>query len=1148
MAHRVVVDCDDVMLAIANRDRTTLTGTQETHLHAHLADCDSCRVLEGEVDDCWSWVTHESNEVAMPVVERGRFELGATIAAGGMGRITQASDRRLGREVAIKEVLEPRLRARFDREVRITASLQHPAIVPIYEAGTWPDGAAFYTMRLVPGGTLADAIARTRTHAERLALIPHVLAVTDALAYAHSRRIIHRDLKPGNVLVGEFGETVVIDWGLAKELDDDRDEALGIAQPAASGLTRAGSVLGTPGFMAPEQAAATHEAVDERADVYALGAILYTVLAGSPPHHDELPHDNGDLVLELSLLKPPTPVAARAPELPRDLSAIVERAMARRPEDRYPSAREMAEELRRFAAGKLVATHDYSLRELLGRWLRRHRTAVAVGAIMLVALAVVAVLAFVNIGRSRDAEQRARVAAEHGFASSERSVASLLEEQGRYEVLEGDPRRGLVYLAEAVQRGRDGVAIRQLLATATRNLDLLEHSRAFPGGVITVGFARAGELVVVEAEPRITVWKGGKQLRTIAIEDAPHAATLSDDGAYVAIVGAAPAITVWDTGLGTRLWRLEDPRYSQAQVAIDPARRVLAIITHGEDDLPRRLEVRALATGALLARLPLGPKDVLAVAFGAGKLAACDEDGSIGIWDTTKFALLAKLASTARPRRLAFAGADRVVAAGDGAELWVLGEPARPRELPGHLGAVTALAVDDRGWFATGDGGGGVRLWSPDGEPRGESQVVQDMVHRLAFAPGGLLVGGGQEPRAYVWDARSLGVVHAFEAHDEWEGELFAPEPGGSRLVTASFAENVVRVWKLPRPNRIAQVAARATALAPDRWLVATATGTTVHRLDTGAVVRELPRVRSAEAKVAHLQVSRDGRRAVLQGPDAVFVFDPASDHVLALAIDGIPRLAAHGRHLLDVGDPIRVLDTTTGAVVRTLALPEPTWAGAISPDGALLALERGDDVTQVRVATGQQLAVTPLGDPDHHLYTEVAVDPTGRKLVVSSNDRFASVVEAGSGKLLGKLASTRPIAISAFSPDGNSILTWGEGNTVQLWDLRDLELKGAVDRAAFAAFAFSADGQRFATGSEAGLIQVYETRSVQLIARMQVPRRTVTHVEFSADGTRLVVRSQAGVATLLDVALDRRSPTELAALAARHTRWKLRDGALVPP
>src|SRR5262249_38640921 len=143
-----------------------------------------------------------------------------------------------GREVAIKEVLSPAMRARFEREVAITARLQHPAIVPIYEAGTWPNGTTFYTMRLVSGGTLQDAIARTATLEDRLALLPKVIAVTEALAYAHEHGVIHRDLKPGNVLTGEHGETVVIDWGLAKQIDGG-DVAVETAEAALPDLTLA---------------------------------------------------------------------------------------------------------------------------------------------------------------------------------------------------------------------------------------------------------------------------------------------------------------------------------------------------------------------------------------------------------------------------------------------------------------------------------------------------------------------------------------------------------------------------------------------------------------------------------------------------------------------------------------------------------------------------------------------------------------------------------------------------------------------------------------------------------------------------------------------------------------------------------------------
>ncbi|HTM19516.1 MAG TPA: serine/threonine-protein kinase, partial [Kofleriaceae bacterium] len=153
------------------------------------------------------------------VVDPEHYEIDAELARGGMGRILHAVDRRHGRRVAIKELLSdtPALRVRFRREALITARLQHPAIVPVYEAGKWPSGEPFYAMKMVEGRSLDKVIGARPTLAERMGLLPNVIAVAEAIAYAHERQVIHRDLKPANVLVGDFGETVVIDWGLAKD-------------------------------------------------------------------------------------------------------------------------------------------------------------------------------------------------------------------------------------------------------------------------------------------------------------------------------------------------------------------------------------------------------------------------------------------------------------------------------------------------------------------------------------------------------------------------------------------------------------------------------------------------------------------------------------------------------------------------------------------------------------------------------------------------------------------------------------------------------------------------------------------------------------------------------------------------------------------
>ena len=181
---------------------------------------------------------------------------------GGMGRVLRARDRRLGRSVAIKELLHADAinEARFARETMLTARLQHPSIVAMYEAGRWPDGRPYYAMKLVEGQSLKQLIAGAHTLDDRLALLPHVLGVAEAIAYAHRQRVIHRDLKPANIIVGEFGESVVHPLGTRQSLDDeDQDDAAPEAGPyrdAPDERTAVGGILGTPAYMPPEQAAA----------------------------------------------------------------------------------------------------------------------------------------------------------------------------------------------------------------------------------------------------------------------------------------------------------------------------------------------------------------------------------------------------------------------------------------------------------------------------------------------------------------------------------------------------------------------------------------------------------------------------------------------------------------------------------------------------------------------------------------------------------------------------------------------------------------------------------------------------------------------------------------------------------------------------
>jgi serine/threonine protein kinase len=323
-------------------------------------------------------------------VEWQRYVIEGELARGGLGRILEAHDVELDRPVAIKELIAPTptSRARFYREALVTARLQHPSIVPVYEAGRWPSGEPFYAMKLISGRSLRSIIDERSTLAGRLGLLLNVIAVADTIAYAHSLGIIHRDIKPTNVLVGQFGETLVVDWGTAKDLTarEGLEAVDGRYDAAVQDITAAGTVVGTPTYMPPEQARG--DAVDERADIYALGALLYHVLAGAPPYCA------GRDILARILAGPPEPIEEVEPGVPRDLAAIVRKAMAREPSERYPTAREFASDLRRFESGQIVSARAYSLPALLHRWLCRRRVPAAVVAVLLVLLVLLALLAF----------------------------------------------------------------------------------------------------------------------------------------------------------------------------------------------------------------------------------------------------------------------------------------------------------------------------------------------------------------------------------------------------------------------------------------------------------------------------------------------------------------------------------------------------------------------------------------------------------------------------------------------------------------------------------------------------------------------------------------------------------------------------------
>jgi serine/threonine-protein kinase len=374
---------------------------------------------------------------------RERYTLLRLHAKGGIGQVWVARDLELGREVALKELRTDRpsessIRARFMNEARITGQLEHPGVVPVYELveGTG-EHAAYYTMRLIRGRNLKHAIEayhreRRESRAGPLALrdlLTSFVAICNTIAYAHARRVLHRDLKPDNIVLGDFGEVIVLDWGLARLMD--RAEPPGSLLPvsveshASPEHTMAGQVVGTPSYLSPEQAEGRLDLLDERSDVYGLGAVLYEILTCGPPHSSGTPEEVVQRVLRDSLIPPRQRVA----DVPRALEAVCLKALARGPGNRHASARELARDVEHFLADEPVTAWQEPWPVRARRWLARHRTATIATAATVLAATLTLAVSTVLLTRAnererlaREAERQARLRAERNFLLAQAAV------------------------------------------------------------------------------------------------------------------------------------------------------------------------------------------------------------------------------------------------------------------------------------------------------------------------------------------------------------------------------------------------------------------------------------------------------------------------------------------------------------------------------------------------------------------------------------------------------------------------------------------------------------------------------------------------------------------------------------------------------
>ena len=1170
-----------------------LTTDEAAELEAHLAGCDSCRELARMVkpvsnefafaatgasdtmaDDARGNVAGDERALAEGGTDR--YRITGEVGRGGIGRVLQALDRVLDRPVALKELFSATdgTRRRFIREALITARLQHPSIVPVYDAGSLGDRSPFYAMKLVAGRPLDQAIADAKTLAQRLALLPIVLAVADAMAYAHNERVIHRDLKPTNILVGKYGETIVIDWGLAKDLAHDDHDALDAGPYRAAGLdhTMAGAVLGTPAYMAPEQAAG--QPVDERADVYALGAILYHAVSGAIPHEGTTLEEMVGRVIRGDV----RPLAERVPEVPRDLAAIVTRAMAVDPSERYANAQGFAEDVRRYLTGQLVASHTYGTRELLRRWLKRHRAAVTVAAAAFAVVAVLGTLSVQRIMRAQHEAEQAASRAQEEMVHAQQRLADEMTERGRQELLAGRPARAAIYLSEAQAQSHDpSAALRSLLADAMRPLDAqrlsLDDRMAdlSPDGTRIAVAGSLGSVVkvldVATGAVVATMTGHGRFITSVMF---------SPDGARIVTAGADKTVRVWDARTGKPLATLEHAE--MAFVAkFSPDGSLIATVSGA--NLHLAIEVWDASSGTLVSSLAGAGSRSLSFSEDGMRVAVPYDDHSTKIWDVKTGKLLAVIVGDANRAVFSPDGSQLVTVNTDHtARVWDARTGKLLVSLDGHAAAVVSAAYSSDGErVVTASNDRTAKIWDArSGKLLTSLDGHAGEVESAAFSSDGTrVVTASTDHTARVWDARTGRLLATFEGHRDVVMRATFSHDGS--LVLTESPDRQVKLWNATSSKlRISfgdgVNGTPAGAISRDGASIVTTASHTARVWDahSGKLIASLgghhdnilsaafdhAGLRVVTASADHTAKIWDAKTGALlrslDHPDAVrtAVFSPDGTRVVTT-----PRSTKRGRASPDAA--VRLWNASTGELIATLRSPrgsdddddpdeEDVFSAAFSTDGTRVVTATADG-GRIWNADDGKLIATLEDRGDEELTAELSHDG---EHVVTASLRSAKVWDARTGKLVASLdGHTEDVRAASFSPDGTRVVTASDDHTAKLWDAQTGKLLASFDGHTDQVFdaVFSPDGARVVTASRDHTAKIWDAQTGKLLSSLEGSTSPIGEVAFTSDGASIAAMSTDGRINVWDAHLETRDHDAIRHVVGDRDPWMLANEGLVP-
>jgi WD40 repeat protein/serine/threonine protein kinase len=1052
---------------------------------------------------------------AAPLPKRfGDYEILREIGRGGMGRVYSARQISLGRIVALKviagsEIGSAHLADRLRNEAEAAASLEHPNIVSIYEVGA-QDGWNYLSMRLVEGRTLGQEMGNKPLPFQRAAQVLATLA--RAIQHAHERGVLHRDIKPGNVLLDVAGVPHLTDFGLAKFTERQSD------------LTITCTVMGTPAYMSPEQAAGRSKEITTATDIYGLGAVLFEMLTGQAPFAGETPMAIARQVIDRD---PPRPNALN-PTVPLDLAVICLKCLEKEPRRRYESGAALAEDLERWLRHEPIKARPSTPVERLGKLMHRYPARTALVLTVLLALVVVAVVSSAMTVRLKAAKSQTETA----NLQLSKNLRELESQKAEELAEDGQPADALAMFARFLRQNPDDALV------ASRIISMLSsHSYAFPIGqplphqasVLSVRFSPKGDRVVTASDDGyVKIWDAHTAQLQLALNNGSQVASayFTTDGECIIAICVDAKTRVWDASTGKLVSVLPGGGSHVAGLPSPADKRVATI--EGQ-----KVRLWDRETGKLASPViePAAPISNMKISPDGRWLAIGCEDGSVSLWDSRTSLMTAPLMrSDGGIRPLIFTPDGKRLIAGTHAGVVAFWDPQsgglvkQTRAAPNEPTEVYwVYCSPDSRYALTLSFQNRARLWNTQtGEPLSGPFGDASMIASADFSPDSRrVVMGTREGAARIWDVTTQeALCEPFEHEGPIEFVAFSPE---GRTVATASQDATARLWDTgmlsPRPC-VTHLPGRPFKMqfSPDGRRLAVTAGKLVHLLDSTSGADICPPM--AHDDVAYwVTFSPDGSKLATTSEDnAVRVWDAHSGKLirnfLHSSVTWTAAFSPNG-HLIATGSRDRILRlfvTDTGENVANLQHPSEVIGVEFSGDGEKCLTACVDGGARVFSTSAHKLIAGPMMHKG--IVWTATFSPDYRRIVTASADRTARLWDAMTGKPLGDpMLHTKDVWSAEFSPDGRYVVTASEDGTARVWDgLTGNPISPPLRHRQGAAVyqaCFSPDGAIVASASGDGTARLWDALTGQPMSEPMRHSGVVDRVCFSPDGRRVVTGSR---------------------------------------